>query len=172
MGTATLVATGLRYPHPGHLEMLEQAVADMAAGKARSEMDRFVAAVRKMSLAEWEELHTVTLDLSPHVAPYVGHVVWGGDYRRGAFMAELVREQMEHEVDLAGELPDHLDPILRYLDATDEPLRELVDELPGAVSQMMKDLRKADKHSPYRHLLEAVLAVAEEAAETTRSVAT
>ena len=163
MGDATTVAMGFAYPRPGQLERLQTAAGAMPAGPARREMDLFVAAVGKLSLGEWEELHTVTLDLSPRFVPYVGHVVWGESYRRGAFMADLVRAQADAGVEPNGELPDHLEPILRYLDIAAEPLADLMEALPEALPHMIKDLRKRDKRNPYLHLLEATKAVVEEA---------
>ena len=40
----------------------------------------------------------------------LGHVVWGENYRRGAFMADLNAAMREAGVALHGELPDHLQP--------------------------------------------------------------
>ena len=54
-----------------------------------------------------------------------------------------------------GELPDHLIPILRYLDLTSQPLPELVDVLEPAVQRMLSGLRQAEASNPYTHLLEA-----------------
>ena len=53
-------------------------------------MRHFLDEVGSLTLGEWEELHTATLDLSAPFVPYVGHVIWGDDYRRGEFMADLV----------------------------------------------------------------------------------
>lgn len=127
-------------------------------GKVRSRLERFVAAVTPLPLGEWEELHTRTLDLSPYFVPYVGHVVWGESYKRGAFMAALNRDMAAVGVDLEGELPDHLAPVLRYLEATASPDEELVDVLPQAVTAMIKDLKKSDAENPYLHVLNAARA--------------
>jgi nitrate reductase delta subunit len=159
MGDATIVAGGFIYPDSGSLDSLEAAVKEMSGSAARREMQRFVKEIRKVDLHRWEELHTETLDLSPKFVPYVGHVVWGENYRRGAFMADLQREYALAGVDRLGELPDHLEPVLRYLDATDHPLPDLVDVLPGAVATMIKDLKKEDRKNPYLYLLGAAQAV-------------
>lgn len=159
MGDATTVAGGFMYPDSGSLQALDAAIMELSGSAARREMQRFVKEIRKVDLHRWEELHTETLDLSPKFVPYVGHVVWGENYRRGAFMADLQREYALTGVDRLGELPDHLEPVLRYLDATDHPLPDLVDVLPGAVATMIKDLRKEDRKNPYLHLLAAAQAV-------------
>jgi nitrate reductase delta subunit len=133
-------------------------------------MVKFVDAIGRLTLEQWEELHTVTLDLSPLFVPYVGHVVWGENYRRGAFMADLARAQTAAGVDAAGELPDHLEPILRYLDAGPSPMSDLVEILPQALARMIGDLHSADAKNPYRHVLRAVSAVIDERVTAARSV--
>ena len=159
MGDATIVAGGFIYPDSASLGSLDDSVKEMSGSPARREMQRFVKEISKLDLHRWEELHTETLDLSPKFVPYVGHVVWGENYRRGAFMADLQREFALAGVDRLGELPDHLEPVLRYLDTTDHPLPDLVDVLPGAVTTMIKDLKKEDRKNPYLYLLGAAQAV-------------
>lgn len=163
-GTPGVVALGFRYPAPGHLESLREAVATLDAGPVRRNMERFTAAVGQLELGEWEELHTATCDLSPHFVPYVGHVTWGENYRRGEFMADLKSDMEAHGVELCGELPDHIEVILRYIDALDrpgtasEPREDLMDALPEAVASMSNTLAKASADNPYRHLLAATAA--------------
>jgi nitrate reductase delta subunit len=152
------VLLGLGYPHPQALERLQASTRDLAAGDIRRQMEDFVADISSLELGEWEELHTRTLDLSPLFVPYVGHVVWGESYRRGAFMADLQRAQLDAGVDQQGELPDHLAPILAYLAAVDQPLDDLVEVLPGAVTTMRRELAKSDPDNPYRHVLAAAAA--------------
>lgn len=172
MGDATTVAMAFRYPGPGTLETLEEAVAGMRGTQAVRSMRLFVTAIKRLSLSEWEELHTETADLSPKFVPYVGHAVWGENYRRGSFMADLSREMREADLDLLGELPDHLDPILRYLDVTRDPLPDVVEVLPQALMRMQKELAKSDKKNPYRHALDAALRVAEDVIEDRRKAVT
>lgn len=161
MGPALVVAAGFRYPMANSHEALAGAVADLE-GQIGRRMARFVEAVGKLSLGEWEELHTRTLDLSPLFIPYVGYVMWGENYRRGEFMADLKRDMERVGVDLNGELPDHLDPVLRYLDATPSPLPDLAAELPKAIEIMRSTLKKAQANNPYRHLLAATASVVDQ----------
>ena len=152
------ILLGLVYPHPQALGLLQASTRDLAAGEIRRQMEDFVADISSLDLGEWEELHTRTLDLSPLFVPYVGHVVWGESYRRGAFMADLQRAQLDAGVDQQGELPDHLAPVLAYLAAVDQPLDDLVEVLPGAVTTMRRELGKSDPGNPYRHVLAAAAA--------------
>ncbi len=156
MHALEVLANALTYPAPGRLEALTRAAAQLPAGPVRRGLERFLARVADLSLAGWEECFTRTLDLTPIVAPYVGYVVFGESYQRGAFMAELKRAMEAAGVDLAGELPDHLVPVLRYLAVAQDPLPELVEVLPRAVAQMERTLATLDPANPYRPLLEAV----------------
>ncbi len=168
MGDASIVATAFRYPREGSLEELNSDVAAIEHAGTQRSMKNFMAQVGSRPLDEWEELHTETLDLSPKFAPYVGHAVWGENYRRGAFMADLARSMAENGIELYGELPDHLDPILRYIDTCSEPLSDVVEVLPQALMRMSKELHATDKKNPYRHVLDAAQTVAEEFVETRR----
>lgn len=162
MHPAHVVALGYHYPGPDHHAALTTAVETMERGVARRRMAQFVDGVGGLELGQWEELHTRTLDLSPLFVPYVGHVVWGENYRRGEFMADLKREMGSSGVDLGGELPDHIEPVLRYVATASEPLRDLVDVASGAVATMQSTLEAAEKDNPYRHLLAATVAVIED----------
>ena len=161
MRPAEVIALGYRYPDADRLEALGAAVEDVLTGTAQRRMRRFVAAVGELSPTEWEELHTRTLDLSPLFVPYVGHVIWGENYRRGEFMADLKRQMELVGVDPGGELPDHLDPVLRYLAVAPNPMADLVGILGDAVRQMRLAIRSSDPSNPYRHLIGATQAVIE-----------
>ncbi len=64
-------------------------------------------------------------------------------------------------VPMNGELPDHLDPVLRYLAVADPPLPSLAQAFPASVATMTKKLKESDDTSPYLHLLKAIAAVAD-----------
>ncbi|HEX7973466.1 MAG TPA: hypothetical protein VF498_03585 [Anaerolineales bacterium] len=150
-----VVAEAFRYPAPGRLDALAASLAEMPPGPARESCAAFLGQVRPLSLGEWEELYTRTLDLNPLAVPYVGFQAWGESYLRGGFMSRLNAELVRCGVDPAGELPDHLVPVLRYLEAAPDPLPELLQILPPAVQGMLKTLKAADPGNPYLHLLEA-----------------
>ena len=89
MKTTEVVALGYRYPTPTSAADLTRAIEADTNSEVKRHMARFVEEVGSLELGEWEEVHTATLDLDPKFVPYVGHVAWGENYRRGAFMAEL-----------------------------------------------------------------------------------
>jgi nitrate reductase delta subunit len=155
MNAYEALARGYCYPNPGHLAELVAAGEMIPAGTARRSFRRFTGLLAELSLSEWEELHTRTLDLSPLFAPYVGYVTWGESYQRGAFLASMNRAEAEAEIDPDGELPDHLDPVLRYIGRVADPLPELLEVLAPSVDKMLMALKKAEPGNPYVHLLAA-----------------
>jgi nitrate reductase delta subunit len=160
MSIHALLAEAFCYPSPELLWLLESGLTEAGPGLGRSGLVAFIEKIKTLSLSEWEELCTRTLDLSPAAAPYVGFQIWGESYQRGEFMAKLSRAMFDLGVNTEGELPDHLVPILRYLDATDQPIPELVENYENAVSRMTSILREKDKGNPYIHLFEAALKLA------------
>lgn len=160
MHAAEVVALGYRYPGPDSAAVLKAAVEQSLHGPVQRHMKRFVDEVSALEFGKWEELHTSTLDLSPQFVPYVGHVAWGENYRRGAFMAELNAVMRDAGIELYGELPDHIEPILRYLASGLELVSDLVDVLPSSVATMQETLRKAAPKNPYNHLLAATVDLA------------
>jgi nitrate reductase delta subunit len=155
------VAMALRYPGPGRLQELKEAWEALPGGPVRRQLLKFSEEIEQLSVAGWEELHTRTLDLAPIFAPYVGFVIWGENYQRGEFMAAVKVAQEEIGIDPDGELPDHLEPVLRYLAAADQPLPGLVEVLPQALGKMQKTLKEAESDNAYRHVLAAAAAAAE-----------
>jgi nitrate reductase delta subunit len=155
MHVAEVVALGYRYPRTGGVQELAGLVESELRGITQRHMQHFVEGISSLSLGEWEELHTATLDLSPKFVPYVGHVTWGENYRRGEFMADLTREMANAEVQLHGELPDHIEPVLRYLAVEPNPMADLVQVLSSSVQTMHDTLKQADPDNPYCDLVAA-----------------
>jgi nitrate reductase delta subunit len=149
------LALAYQYPSPGSTNALWERVNALPASPSKPLLERFLQATSGLRLAEREELHTRTLDLTPLTAPNLGYAVYGEDYRRGRFMAELSAEYARLGVDSQGELPDHLIPVLRYLAKAKEPLPELLGLLGPALQQIAHTLRTLEPKNPYLYLLEA-----------------
>jgi len=157
MDILSVFALAFQYPFPGQIDVLvseTQALDNEPGGKALS---KFAKKLEELSLSEQEELYTRTLDLSPLTAPYIGYHIWGENYQRGEFMAALNKEMRANDIDLEGELPDHLLPILRYLHTTSSPIPELIEILDQSLNSMIKALKKGEKDNPYLFLFEALI---------------
>lgn len=152
------LADAFRYPAPGRLAALSEAVCALPEGEIKDGLAAFIRNIEPLTLGAWEELHTRTLDLDPPAAPYLGYQMWGDSYQRGAFMARLNRALAEVGVDREGELPDHLAACLRYLGVAPEPLPELTEIFGPAIDRMLKALTAAQPDSPYIRLLQAARA--------------
>jgi nitrate reductase delta subunit len=156
MGSNAILAEAFRYPSPDRLERLEEWTLDLPPGPVKNCLAGFLWKVLNLSLGEWEELYTRTWDLNPLAVPYVGFQLWGEDYRRGNFMARLRSAYREAGVELEGELPDHLVPVLQYLDRATEPLPELLEVLPQAIEKMAAALKKSERDNPYLILIGSI----------------
>lgn len=161
MGVYALLAEALRYPAPGRIEILEAGLLELPDGMDKRAFSKFVQKVQGLSLAAWEELYTHTFDLNPTTAPYIAYQIWGDSYKRGAFMAKVNRELKTLNIEKDGELPDHLVPMLRYLDVIaardSRPPAELTEIFEPGIEKMRKVLRKEEPGNPYLYLFEAVL---------------
>jgi nitrate reductase delta subunit len=77
-------------------------------------------------------------------------------------MSRLNREMAALNVERKGELPDHLAPVLRYLEVTNSPLPEVMENLLLSLKAMSESLKKAERDNPYRWLLNATEAACRE----------
>lgn len=151
------LALAYQYPQPGSTKALWERLQGLPKSSAKNLLERFLELISELKLSEREELYTRTLDLTPLTAPNVGYAVYGEDYRRGRFMAELNAEYVKLEIDTSNEIPDHLIPILRYLSIAKEPLPELLQLLEPALKKNIHTLKTLEPKNPYLLLLEATL---------------
>ncbi len=156
MDNLSLLAQALRYPFPDQIDTLISQVASLNGKPGSKAFAKFLALLQPLSLNKQEELYTRTLDLSPLAAPYIGYHIWGESYKRGEFMAQLNHEMKACQIDLEGELPDHLRPVLQYLAVSSAPLPELIEVLDQAIKSMQKSLKKVDANNPYLLLFNAI----------------
>jgi len=162
MGIFAFLADAMEYPRPGSLDNLEAQGRTLRGSPFDKRLQDFLQAIRKLDLNEWEEEYTRTFDLNPAVAPYIGFQVWGESYERGNFMALVNRELQALQIDPGSELPDHLAPMFRYLDATATPHAEIVEALRPAVQRMSELLIQTQAKNPYTALLQAALMASNE----------
>jgi nitrate reductase delta subunit len=105
-----------------------------------------------------EEIYTCTFDLQGICCPYVGHYLFGDNYRRSWFMAQLNAGYHAKGFSSSNELPDHIAVILRFLGQDDESefCRVLLGEgLKPGVEKMIQAFGE-DSHHPYGELLKSL----------------
>jgi nitrate reductase delta subunit len=96
------------------LEMCRQHIERGSSELARPFLE-FYRAVEGFSVDELQELYTVTFDLNPVCALEVGYHLFGEDYKRGVFLANLRETEAPFDLGQEGQLPDYLPVLLRLL---------------------------------------------------------
>ena len=105
-------------------------------------LNEFKSKIENEDLENLRENYTTTFDLKAMACLDIGYVLFGEDYKRGAFLVEIQRLQKENGVEPGSELPDHLPNFLKLLAALpeNEEKKELVEKifLP-ALSKILKN---------------------------------
>jgi nitrate reductase delta subunit len=126
-------------------------------GTGRNVANDFIARVGALTLSELQELYTRTFDLNPVCALEIGYHLFGENYKRGEFLANLRETEAPFDLGQEQQLPDYLPVLLRLLNKLeDEELHaSLIGEclIPGT-EKMLASIK--DSENPYRYLLEAV----------------
>lgn len=105
------------------MEMLQ-----MQYPKAAESLKRFVDYVQENSIDDIEENYTKTFHIQAICYLDLGYVLFGEEYKRGAFLVEMKREQQLVNNDCGTDLPDNLENVLTLMSKTanEEFLNELV----------------------------------------------
>jgi len=122
-----------------------------------SQFSLFASETERLSLSDLQELYTRTFDLSPVCALDIGYHLFGENYKRGVFLANLRETEAPFDLGQEHQLPDYLPVLLRLLTKlNDEELRSalIVDCMIPALEKMLKTLSESE--NPYRHLIESV----------------
>jgi len=117
----------------------------------------FTRGAQSLSLSELQEVYTRTFDLNPTCALEIGFHLFGENYKRGEFLANLRETETPFELGQEHQLPDYLPVLLRLLTKLeDEELRTslIADCMIPAIDKMLVALK--DPENPYRSLLEAL----------------
>ncbi len=161
-----LYADLLEYPTADLPHCLEECTSLLSGicSPAGESLAEFQDWVRTASLKLVEETYTSTFDLQGVCCPYVGHYLFGDNYRRSWFMAQLNGGFREKGFNCGAELPDHVSNILRFLalDSLDEFSQVLWSEgLLPSVEKMIQTFDE-DGHHPYRQLLNSLFILLQE----------
>lgn len=147
----------LKYPDTDLLSALSECLRTAEAQTAAA-LEPFLIAVSSLPPGRLEEIYTGTFDLEPDSCLYVGHHLFGEDWRRGMFMARLKRRYGETGFCAGAEVPDHLAVVLGFLaqlppgPEAEELLRDCV--IP-AIARVLRAVER--KESPYLPVLRALL---------------
>jgi nitrate reductase molybdenum cofactor assembly chaperone len=123
-------------------------------------LEPFINHIDNHTIEYRQEYFVSTFDVQPLCCLDIGYVLFGEDYRRGQFMANLRMEHRNAGNDCGKELPDHLPVILNLLPKlADEKFAEEIvwSLLIPAVEEMIAGFRSDDNH--YKGLLRIILAV-------------
>ncbi|MCB0713742.1 MAG: hypothetical protein KDD67_15555 [Ignavibacteriae bacterium] len=128
-----LLADLFAYPEEGFAHRVEQiAVAlEETLPAVAAELTRFREFVRNAEQIEVEEVYTRSFDVQAITTIDIGYVLFGDDYKRGALLVNLNREESEAGVDPGNELADHLPNVLRLLGRMEDMAlrQELVEKI-------------------------------------------
>ncbi len=156
-----LFAEILEYPTYSLYECFEECLSFLLGRdpEAADLLRKSEPVLARMPLTQMQEIYTRIFDLQPACYPYVGHHLFGEDYRRGLFMSGLKRHYFSSGFSAEKELPDHLAVMLRFLAQSpqDQESDELILEcmIPALEKMLAGGVRQGD--NPYRAALEALL---------------
>lgn len=105
-----VLADLFRYPGEKFPEQLDACERMLKASypEAAAELQPFLAYMRAADEDRREELFTKTFDVQPICYLDLGYVIFGEDYKRGAFLLHMQGEQLAINNDCGSDLPDNL----------------------------------------------------------------
>ena len=152
-------ATLVSYPRPDLSQALDAAIRALAHEfrESTAMLEKFRESTAPLTDGELEELYIQTFEMRAEGALYVGHQIFGEDWRRGIFMAGLRERYRALGISEGLELPDHLSTVLRCLEV--QELSQEKDELIGdcIIPAVRKMLQAIEGESPYSQVLNALL---------------
>ena len=152
----------LDYPTPQVHQQAKACLAELQPNpEAAQALETFQHGIANLSFERLQELYTVTFDMQPLCYPYIGYHLFGENYKRGAFMAQLNETYHAHDFCPQQELPDYLPVALRYLGL--EPARReddfgstlIAEGLLPALAKM-RQVFNQQTENPYANLLTAL----------------
>src|SRR3989304_9951584 len=129
-----------RYPSDNFVEEVQhcQSFLDSVYPEAGKELKIFTNYILKMNQDDREELFTKTFDVQPICYLDLGYVLFGEDYKRGAFLLHMQEEQLKANNNCGTDLSDNISNMLMLYTKTNN--QALLDEL--AVKILIPGLEK------------------------------
>lgn len=125
----SLLSNLFRYPDAAFVENINsiQQFLNTNYKEAGKELERFTKWVNETDLYKQEELFTKTFHIQAICYLDLGYVLFGEDYKRGDFLANMKVEQEKMNVDLENELADNILNVLKLISIHED--KEFVSEL-------------------------------------------
>jgi len=155
-------ASLLEYPDASWHEQLDAIWEPIASEcpAALAPLLEFSRDIDNLALTGLQERYTQTFDLNPVCTLDIGYHLFGENYKRGVFLANLRETERLFDLGQASQLPDYLPVLLRLLGSLeDTELRQALinDCMIPALRKMVEALGHAG--SPYAGLVKSLDAV-------------
>ncbi len=118
----TLLAKLFKYPEEdfiAHVNEIQNFLNEFYP-EAGTELKPFSEHIAKCSLDERQELFTKTFDVQPICYLDLGYVMFGEDYKRGAFLLSMQTEQLRIQNDCGTDLPDNICNVLTLMTKSED----------------------------------------------------
>ncbi len=159
-----LLAELFEPPRPGCLASAERCglILALRNPEATRAVARFATWATEASAEQLQEAYRAAFEASPSGCLEVGFQLYGDDYRRGMFLMRIQAASHAHAIAPRlpqRELADHLAPMLRLLAvmSVHEDPRTLAGE--SVLPACQRLAAQLPSENPYRHLLQAVVAL-------------
>jgi len=180
-----LLAELFKYPGEDFPEKVRecQQMMDVIYPEAGERMRVFTKYINECDADKREELYTKTFDVQPICYLDLGYVIFGEDYKRGAFLLHMQGEQQKHNNECGTDLPDNICNVFTLLAKHPDSafvnelgikiiipaIKKMIAEFESArVELKMKILKKLHKEiiqeelnqeNVYRDCMEAILII-------------
>jgi nitrate reductase delta subunit len=154
------LASLVSYPDAGLFRALDGCIQALApeAPEAAALLEDFRDAAQVLGPGALEEAYIRTFEMQAEAALYIGHQLFGEDWRRGTFMACLKERYQECGFSSGAELPDHASVILRFLEV-EQPGPEKEELIGDCIAPALHKVLRAieGKKTPYDNIVRALL---------------
>lgn len=156
-----LFAPLVEYPGPDFAPAVAAAIAHFSVEdpEVASRLGELAGALARVGRERLEELYADTFELAAERSLYVGHHLFGEDLRRNVLLTRLKEACARAGVDCAGELPDHLGPVLRLaaIELPGDDAEELLGDCLLPVARRLARAISNEAAAPYRALFQALV---------------
>ncbi len=144
----TVLSEIFKYPTPARSAFVDEwrKIVQMAVPGLMPKLDSFIEHIQQKTIARQQEYYIATFDVQALCYLDVGYVLYGEDYNRGVFLANMKNEQEKAGNNYGSELPDHLPNMLTLLPKLrDENLAEelVVSMMVPALEKMIESFQSA-----------------------------